>query len=123
MFICFGNPNPCLRVFQSRKHFFGERNVYFVKRDVLGSPNHVCYVSGLPQTFLFFLDMPFSEKVRFCVFLQYLLNICQYLSMYGTAYVPTYYTVLRTVRYCVPTYPYRTRYRKQGKPQGNHRAM
>ena len=27
--------------------------------------------------------------------------------MYGTAYVPTYYTVLRTVRYCVPTYPYR----------------
>jgi len=28
--------------------------------------------------------------------------------MYGTVYVPTYYTVLRTVRYCVPTYPYRT---------------
>ena len=28
-------------------------------------------------------------------------NICQYSSMYGTVYVPTYYTVLRTVRYCV----------------------
>ena len=27
--------------------------------------------------------------------------------MYGTADVPTYYTVLRTVRYCVHTYPYR----------------
>ena len=32
---------------------------------------------------------------------QYLSNICQYLSMYGTVYIPTYYTVLRTVRYCV----------------------
>ena len=37
---------------------------------------------------------------------QCLSNICQYLSMYGTAYVPTYYTVLRTVRYCVLVYTY-----------------
>ena len=34
-----------------------------------------------------------------------LVNICQYLAMYGTAYVPTYYTVLRTCQ-CICIYIY-----------------
>ena len=71
----------------------------------IGSPNHVCYVSGLPRVFCFC-------KKTTC----FLLKTCVLLSEtdFGGPYlmifvnVPVYRTVLRTVRYGVPTYPYRT---------------
>ena len=85
---------PMFATFQAcRKLFFYDAP--FSKSLVLGSPSHVCYVSGLPQALSFLKnDMPFSRKVCFCQKLNFLItfsNICPYLSMY-----------LPTVRYCVP---------------------
>ena len=91
--------------------FFGG-DASFLKRRVLFSPSHVCYVSGLPQAL--FLCEKRHAFLKKCVFLLNAYIFCQYLSMYlptvrycglyGTAYLPT-----RTVHLLFCTYPYRTR--------------
>ena len=54
-----------------------------------------------PAAFFFVLDMPLFKKTSFSYFLSFVVNIwsivdnvCQHLSIYGTAYLPT-------ARYCV----------------------
>ena len=73
--------------------FVVEKRRAFFEQAVLGSPSHVCYVSGLPQaSFCYSVDVHFWNNMfcHFCNSLsrfgQYLSNICQYWSMYGTTY-------------------------------------
>ena len=75
--------------------FFGKK-MFCLERRVLVSPSHACYISGLPQTF--FNDIPFCKM---CVLVKKWF-VGEYLSIFIN--VPTYRTVLRNVRYCVPTY-------------------
>jgi len=102
---------------------FSKKDVPFLKRRILGSPSHVCYVSGLPQAFflfllndmLFFFKVCFGQKLTFRVnILSIFVNIYQCTCLpYGTAYCTVLRTYLpvpydtvpylpsRTVRYCV----------------------
>ena len=98
----FWNPQA---MFTSRSKqqplYFWKTKLPFWKRRV--SPNHVCYVSGLPQatfcckaTCLF--ETPVCFSCRTNIFGKYFAILIN---------VPTYRTVLRIVRYCIPTHPYR----------------
>ena len=100
-----GNPNPCLLVVSGRRHFFFQkkRRTFFEKAR-FGVPKPCLLRFSKPQAFFCSKKRhAFFEKGVFLsetdIYGQYLVNIGQYLVK--CRYVPTYYTVLRTVRYGV----------------------
>ena len=98
--IWIGTPKNCLRLNRQPQALLLEEQCLF-QMCVLGSRN--LFAAGtngrkrfsLEQKTCLFVTM--SVLANMCQYLpsilQYVFNICQYLSRYGTAYVPTYYTV------------------------------
>ena len=82
------HPDGLLR---KRLFFVEKKNTPFLKRCVLVNPSHV--YGRTPPAGVFFLKKTclFEQGQVYYIFV----NICKYLSIYGTAYVPTAY---------VPTY-------------------
>ena len=83
LFICSGTPNPCLLVVQSHRRFcFWKKDKHFLKRRVLGSPSHACYVVQGRRRSEKKNDIPFWKQGVFWSetnFLgQHLVNIGQY---------------------------------------------
>ena len=82
----------------------------FFRKARFGQPKPCLRLNRWPQTlFLRRITCLFEKGSFLLIFINLwsifvMVNICKYLSRYGTAYVPTYYTVLRTylptLRYC-----------------------
>ena len=98
IFEWIGNRNPCLLRFRLPAGVW-KKEPPFLKRRVLGSPSHVCYISGLPQSFFSKIRHALFEKGMFVTknwhFWSILVKICPiFVNICQCTYLPT-------IRYCV----------------------
>ena len=98
IFIWIGNPNPRVRVAGGRMRFFVLTNIFW-KGTFWNPQSPLATFQACRRRLYFFVCVPFLKVCFICLTFVYNVwsifdNGCQYLSIYGTAYLPTMYIMV-----------------------------